>query len=174
MSGLGYDPRPEERRWRGTVIPPAHLALAATPERGRISGEVWWRGPPWTILRNGPQFLRQVMDFGSDEAIRRMLVDVPRRIWKMALTEAHPGQLSRGSKVLWSTRFGLLKPGELPKGWPDDAHVKDVRPLAGHTRKQLLERHARRCSPGDPSSGSELSQSVVANDWLTPGRTSSN
>ena len=151
MNLLGYDPRPEVRRRKGTVIPPVNLPLAATPERERIAGEVWWRGPPWTILRNGPRFLCQVMDFGSDEAVRRMLVDVPCRIWKLALTEAHPGQLSRGSKVLWSTRFGLLKPGELPEGWPDDAHIKDIRPLAGHTREQLFERHARRRSQGVPA-----------------------
>ena len=142
MSELGYDPRPNERRWKGTVIPPVQFPLVATAERERIASEVWWRGPSWTILRNGPQFVRQVMDFGSDEAVRRMLLDVPRDIWHLALTEARPGLLSRGSKILWSTRFGLQKPGELPDGWPDDAHIKDVRPLAGKTRLQLYERHA--------------------------------
>lgn len=149
MSELGYDPRPNVRCWKGTVIPPVLLPLAATAEREQVGSQVWWRGPPWTILRNGPQFVRQVMDFGSDEAIRRMLSDVPRDIWHLALTDARPGLLSRGSKALWSTRFGLQKPGELPEGWPDDAHIKDIRPLARKTRSQLYERHAHYRSRGN-------------------------
>ena len=139
---LGYDPRPQERSWNGTAIPPAHLPLAASPERKTVCGQVWWRDPPWTILRNGPQFIRQVMDFGSEEVIDRMLSDVPRAIWHLALTEAEPGDLSRGSKTLWSVWFGLMQPGEQPEGWPDDAHIRDFRPLAGKTREQLYERHA--------------------------------
>ena len=74
--------------------------------------EVWWRGPPWTILRNGPQFVRQVMDFGGDEVHRQ---DAGRcsapEIWRLALTEARPGELSRGAKTLWSLRFGLMQLG---------------------------------------------------------------
>ncbi len=36
----------------------------------------------------------------------------------------------------------MMRPGERLQGWPDDAHIKDVRPLAGKTREQLYERHA--------------------------------
>lgn len=48
-----------------------HLPLATAPERERAGGK---------IRRRGPQFVRQVMDFGNDEVVRRMLVDVPRGI----------------------------------------------------------------------------------------------
>ena len=142
MDGLGYDPRPQEDSWNGTAIPPVYLPLAASPKREKVCGRVWWRGPPWTILRNGPQFIRQVMDFGNSDAISLMLADVHRGIWHLALIEAEPGDISRGSKVLWSVWFGLMQPGEQPEGWPDDAHIRDFRPLAGKTREQLYERHA--------------------------------
>ena len=82
------------------------------------------------------------MDFGGDGIIGLMLDDVPREIWRLALTEARPGQLSRGSKTLWLLWFGLMQPGDLLEGWPDDAHIKDVRPLSGATREQLYRRHA--------------------------------
>ena len=143
MNGLGYDPRPDEDYWHGTAIPPVRLPLAASPERESVCEEVWWRGPPWTILRNGPQFVRQVMDFGGDEVIGRMQADVPHRIWRLALTEARPGDLSRGAKTLWSLLFGLMQPGELPGGWLDDAHIRDFRPLAGRTGEHLRRRLAR-------------------------------
>ena len=79
-----------------------------------------------------------------------MLVDVPRGIWILALIEAKPSQLSRCSKTLWSLLFGLMQPGELPKGWPDDAHIRDFRPPAVsiHAPVKGATRRSAHCPEG--------------------------
>ncbi len=139
---LGYDPHSELRTWRGTPIPPVDMPLVATPERLAIAGNgCWWHGPPWTILRNGPQFVRQVVDFAGDDAIAFILQDIPQKVWREALVKATPGSMSKGSYVLWSLRFGLMHALE-DCNWLDNAHVKDLRPFRSATREQLYARHA--------------------------------
>ena len=139
---LGYDPHPELRTWQGTPIPQIDMPLAATPERLAIANNgCWWHGPPWTILRNGPQFVRQIVDFAGDDAIAFILKDIPGEVWREALVKATPGSMSKGAYILWSLRFGLMD-ALADCDWADNAHIKDVRPLRTATREQLYARHA--------------------------------
>lgn len=137
---LGYDPQPGIDRWRGTSIPPLDEPLARTPDRWRIAGYVWWHGPPWTVLRNASHYLWHVMDYARTDDLRSMLQDIPEELWRRALDDARPGQLSKGSFVFWSLVFE--RPLTHPCPWPDDAHRLDHRPLAGVDRERLFERHA--------------------------------
>ena len=140
---LGYDPRVELNRWRGTPIPPVKNPLSRTPKRWEIANRVWWNGPPWTVLRNASHYLWQVMDYGTHEDIRHALRDVTEDSWLRALDEARPGLLSKGSYVLWSLVFGRMHLDDPPCDWPDSAHRSDVRPLAGESRERLRQRHLR-------------------------------
>ena len=144
---LGYDPRPELRQWKGTPIPPVDAPLSRTPARWAVAEWVWWNGPPWTVLRNGSQFLWSVMDHALPGHLRLMLREVPEERWRRALAEATPGRLSKGSYVYWSLAFDCMDL-DAPCDWPDDAHVRDYRPLANESRARLYARHAtRRGSP---------------------------
>ena len=131
--------RPNILVWRGTPIPPVQMPLSPSPEREHIAGAVWWNGPPWTILRNGPQFVRQVLDFGSDDQVAFICCDIERPVWVSALSDALPGEISRRARILWSVKLGLM-PADADCDWPTNAHIRDVRPLANHTRQQLYER----------------------------------
>ena len=139
---LGYDPRPSVKAWRGTPIPPVLSPIPVTPRRERIARYVWWNGPPWTVLRNGPTYLWHVMDYARDADIRLMLDDIEPERWREALTLATPGALSKGAYVLNSLRFGLMGPRD-KCDWPHSAHRNDVRPLRGQSRERLYARHAR-------------------------------
>ncbi len=141
---LGYDPRPNLRQWRGTPIPPVDAPLARTPERWQTAGRVWWHGPPWTVLRNGDCYLWAVMDHGWPEDVRHALADVPEARWRRALAHARPGLVSKGSYVLWSLYFDALDPGDPLAWWPDAAHLRDRRPLAGQSRERMYTRYALR------------------------------
>ena len=132
--------RPEVSVWRGTPVPPVCMPLDPTPERVKIAEAVWWNGPAWTILRNGPQFVRQVLDFGHDDEVAFIEADVERPIWVTAIREARAGQMSRGAWILWSIRLGLAGAG-VQCDWPRTAHIRDIRPLANATREDLYERH---------------------------------
>ena len=143
---LGYDPRPDLRRWKGTPIPPVDEPLVRTPARWRIAGRVWWHGPPWTVLRNADRYLWAVMDYGSVADVRHTLGDIGEAGWRRALVHARPGLLSKGSYVLWSLFFDTIDPGDPV---PDTAHLRDCRPLADQSRERLYARHANRSSrPG--------------------------
>lgn len=148
---LGYDPRPDLTHWCGTPIPPVDAPLALTADRERIAGRVWFQGPSWTVLRNASHYLWSVMDYGATEDIACTLQDVPRSLWVKSLKDARPGKLSRGAYVVWSLAFGLIAPGT-GCDWPDNAHLRDVRPLANATREQLYERHRRGRTPARPQS----------------------
>lgn len=148
---LGYDPRPDLTHWCGTPIPPVDAPLALTADRERIAGRVWFQGPSWTVLRNASHYLWSVMDYGATEDIACTLQDVPRSLWIKSLKDARPGKLSRGAYVVWLLAFGLIAPGT-GCDWPDNAHLRDVRPLANATREQLYERHRRGRTPARPQS----------------------
>lgn len=148
---LGYDPRPDLTHWCGTPIPPVDAPLALTADRERIAGRVWFQGPSWTVLRNASHYLWSVMDYGATEDIACTLQDVPRSLWIKSLKNARPGKLSRGAYVVWSLAFGLIAPGT-GCDWPDNAHLRDVRPLANATREQLYERHRHGRTPAHPQS----------------------
>ena len=59
--------------------------LATSAVREETARAVWWNGPPWSVLRNGPVFLWQVMDFGSDAQIEAALDDIETSRWNEAL-----------------------------------------------------------------------------------------
>ena len=137
-SELGYDPRPDLARWRGTPIPPVRDPLRATPERVAIAERVWWHGPAWTVLRNASHYLWHVWDFGSDEDIDFTRTDVAERLWRRAIEDARPGLVSAGSYVFWSYAFGLMSSEEICD-WPARAHRLDFKPLvAGDERAERL------------------------------------
>ena len=142
IARLGYDPHPELTHWQGTPIPPLDDPLTMSPRRREIAQRVWWNGPAWTVLRNASRYLWHVMDHGFGEDIRFTLSDVERAQWIRALETARPGWLSRGSFVLWSLYFGLMADDE-SCDWPQDAHLRDVRPLARDTREIMYRRAAR-------------------------------
>ena len=56
--------------------------------------------------------------------------------------------MSRQAFILWSIRLGL-KPIDFVCDWPRDAHIRDIRPLAGATREQLYDRHRARRERAD-------------------------
>ena len=138
---LGYDPHPELTHYRGTPIPPIQDPLVRTPGRWDIADSVYWHTPPWTVLRNASTYLYYVMDYACDEDITFTLQDVPRHLWHRALEQARPGEVSKGSYVLWSLILDLNTWDE-PCDWPDTAHKLDYRPLAYNTREQLYARQA--------------------------------
>ncbi len=142
FSHLGYDPRIELDRWKGTPIPPVHNPLQSTPDLWAIAGRVWWNGPPWTVLRNSSYFLWHVMDYGNTEDTRHTLKNVSEEVWIRALDDARPGLLSKGSYVFWSLAFDQMEVDE-PCHWPDSAHRLDHRPLRGESRKRIMMRHHR-------------------------------
>ena len=147
MTDLGYDPRPDLKRWRGTPIPPVDRPLAETPERHRIAERVWWNGPPWTVLRNAPRYLWHVMDFGTDDDIAYTRDDLPRDLWRHALRTARPGQVSRGSWILWSIAYGQFANTDeyiaaCRRDWPETAHKRDWRMLSGAPRETLYAHQA--------------------------------
>ena len=117
-----------------------HMPLKPSPCRVAIAEAAWWNGPAWTILRNGPHFVRHVLDYGRDDEIAFMCRDIAREVWVAALDEARPGTMSRQAWLFWSIRLGL-KPIDYVCDWPRDAHIRDIRPLADATREQLYERH---------------------------------
>ena len=82
------------------------------------------------------------MDYGATEDIAFTLQDVPCSLWIRSLKDVRPGKLSKGTYVVWSLTFGLIAPGARCD-WPDNAHLRNVRPLAQATREQLYERHRR-------------------------------
>ena len=142
MADLGYDPRPDLKRWRGTPIPPVDRPLPITPERQRIAKRVWWNGPPWTVLRSAPRYLWQVMDYGTDDDIAYTRGDVARDLWCHSLRTARPGQVSRGSWILWSIAYGLIATNDdfiaaCRRDWPETAHRRDWRMLSGAPRETL-------------------------------------
>lgn len=138
-AALGYNPRPDVSLYRGTPIPPVLRPLARSERRWQIAQRVWWNGPPWTILRNSSVYLYQVMDYGRTPDIRFTTADVPKALWHLALEEARPGMLSKGAYMLWSLVLERQPPG-FHCDWPDDAHVRDIRPLAHESRERLYER----------------------------------
>ena len=147
MNDLGYDPRPDVKTWRGTPIPRVDNALTLTPRRQAIAERVWWNGPPWTVLRNASRYLWQVMDYGTDDDILYTRDDIPRDLWMIALQTARPGQLSRGSWILWSIAYGLIATTDdyvaaCRPDWSETAHKRDWRMLSGAPRETLYAHQA--------------------------------
>ena len=140
---LGYDPRPDIARWKGTAIPPVKNPLQRTPERWAIAKRVFWRGPPWAVLRNASHYLWHVMDGLSYEELQFTLQDVERALWIQALREARPGYLSKGAYITWAIRFGLMRHTD-QCDWPNTAHRRDLRPTANDTRADDYRRAALR------------------------------
>ena len=137
---LGYDPRPGVTHWEGTPIPAVLSPLPTNAVREEIARAVWWNGPPWTVLRNGPVFLWQVMDFGSDAHIEAALDDIEMSRWNEALERATVRALSKGSYVLFSMLVGRTRPDDgCP--WPARQHRNDIRPPANEDRERMYERH---------------------------------
>lgn len=137
---LGYDPRPSITHWKGTPIPAVLSPLATNAVRERIARAVWWNGPPWTVLRNGPVFLWHVMDYGSDSHIEAALDDIETSRWREALERATVRTLSTGSYVLFSMLVGRTGPEDTCM-WPARQHRNDIRPLADESRERMYERH---------------------------------
>ena len=130
-SSLGYDPRPEETRWRGTAIPRVNSPLPATPELVRIAARMWWNGDPWTILRNRGEFLRHAMDYASAEEFDYLWETIPEVDWIDAVKNARPGKVSARSWKFCAWRLALLDEGNrMPPEWHEVRHIKDM--LADH------------------------------------------
>lgn len=124
---LGYDPRPSQRTWHGTPIPPVLHPLPATPELTDIARRMWWNGDPWTILRNRNTFLRHATDHATDEDCEHLWRAVPRTDWIAMLRAARPGQMSMRSYKYWMWRAGLLGPKlALPPEWHEPRHLRDL------------------------------------------------
>ena len=139
---LGYDPRPGIAVWKGTAIPPIENPLQRSPERWAIAQRVFWRGPPWAVLRNANSYLWHVLDGVFYEDIRFTLQDVERGLWIEALRAARPGLLSKGAYITWSLHFGLMQPLDRCD-WPDTAHRRDLHPAAHYTRADFYRRQRR-------------------------------
>ncbi len=144
---LGYDPRPDVVRWRGTPIPPIKNPLPLTPARAALADRVWWNGPPWTVLRNADVFLWHVMDYGTLRDIAAVRAELADELWLDALQSARPGDLSRGSYLLWSRMYRrwngvrFEQEARCPE-WDRLAHRLDWKPLAGASRQDLYRRAA--------------------------------
>ena len=137
---LGYDTKPVITHWNGTPIPAVLSPLATNAVRETIARAVWWNGPPWTVLRNSPVFLWQVMDYGSDAHIEAALDDIETSRWREALERATVRTLSKGSYVLFSMLVGRTGPEE-ECPWPARQHRNDIRLLAHESRERMYERH---------------------------------
>ena len=127
---LGYDPRPDITVVDGNWQPPAYFPLPASRWRIEAAAYVWWRGPPWALLRNASFFLWRVWDHGTPDDVARAVNDVPAAAWRRAIDDAVPGEVSRGAMSLWARRYRLIRDGEYVD-WPDAAHLHDQRPFAG-------------------------------------------
>ena len=68
------------------------MPLAPKPRQVEIAEAAWWDGPARKALRNGLQFVRQVLDFGSDDEIAPMYSDVARNVRVATLRDARPGK----------------------------------------------------------------------------------
>ena len=143
VHGLGYDPQPDLRHWRGNPLHPVADPLAQTPRRKAIAERVYWQGPAWQVLRNGVAFLHGVMDFARIDEARFIRLDVAEWLWLKALDQARPGRVSCGGFFLWSRVFGR-DPGDSPHQWVPGAHWADRRPLAGASRAEMRRRLALR------------------------------
>ena len=137
---VGYDPRPDVTHWKGNPIPMVVGPLPTSAVREEIARAVWWNGPPWTVLRNGPVFLWHVMDYGSDAHIEAALDDIKPSRWGDALERATVRTLSKGSYVLFSMLVGRTGP-DAGCPWPARQHRNDIRPLANESRERMYERH---------------------------------
>ena len=126
-SGLGYDPRPDQRTSSSTPIPPVLNPLPGTPELVEIAGRMWWNGDPWTILRNRNAFLRHAADYATDEDNEYLWKEVGREDWIAMLRATRPGQMSMRSYKYWMWRTGLCNEHlPLPREWRVPRHMKDL------------------------------------------------
>lgn len=141
-SGLGYDPHPEVTRWQGNWLPPCYHPLPRTSVSERIALSVWWNGPAWTVLRNASFFLWRTWDYATPGQLDYVLDHVSEEAWRRAVEDAVPGEVSRGATMLWALRLDMIALDDYVD-WPDTAHIRDYRPLAGLTRAQFLERARR-------------------------------
>lgn len=138
---LGYDPRPHVRDWRGTPIPSVDRPLPASGGLEAVAERMWWNGPPWTILRNGPSFLRHVMDHGRPDDVATCERVVPAELWTQTLLEAKPGSMSRTAHRWFCVKRGLFRIRDLP-AWPR-SHLFDHRGRANEDRMRMYERITR-------------------------------
>lgn len=115
--GLGYGPRPHVLSWRGTPIPPVDRPLPAFGGLEGVAERTWRNGPPRTILRNGPWFLRHVMDHGRTPDVTVCERAVPADLWTQTLLEAKPGSMSRRARRWFRVKRGLFRIRDLP-AWP--------------------------------------------------------
>ena len=122
--GLGYDPRPAERFWRNTPIPPMDSPLPAAPRLVRIAKAMWWNGPPWTILRNRNAFLAHAMDWAFEQDMEYLLITIPREHWIAMFATLRPGMVSARSYRYYRWRLGNREP--LPDEWQHRSHIKDL------------------------------------------------
>ena len=91
------------------------------------------------------------MDFGTDDDIAYTRTDVQHDLWVLALRTAKPGQVSRGSWILFSIAYGLIANtvdyiGACRQEWPETAHKRDWRMLSGAPRETPTKRW-HRCLP---------------------------
>ena len=137
---LGYDPRPGERNWRGTPIPPVADPLPATGKLPEIAERMWWNGPAWTILRNSGEFLRHAIDHATEKDLAYLWETIAVERWRKALLEATPGTMSRSRYRLWCLWLDIddIVPAA---DWRDDGHLNDYTPEL--SREQAYELHAR-------------------------------
>ena len=138
-STLGYNPRPEVTSWRGNWLPPCYYPLPLTDDSERIALSVWWNGPAWTVLRNASFFLWRAWDYATPTQLDYLLDHVSEGTWRRAVEDAVPGEVSRGATMLWALRLDMIALDDYVD-WPDTAHIRDHRPLAGLTKAQFLER----------------------------------
>lgn len=166
--GLGYDPRPRIRRWRGTPIPPVDRPLPAAGGLAGVAERTWWNGPAWTILRNGPQFLRHVMDHGRPADVAICETSVPAELWTQALLEAEPGSMSRSAHRWFCVKRGLFRIKELP-AWPR-SHLFDHRGRANEDRRRMYERIARSRAAAHGLTPEEAVRTIIPEGTPLPRR----
>lgn len=142
-AGLGYDPRPELRYWRGTPIPPCENPLPATKRLERIAHRMWWNGPPWTILRNRHEFLAHAMDWTVPDDFLYLWNTIPRSDWVAMLQTRRPGKVSTRSYGLCMSMAGCLAPSErLGEEWLEARHIKDLLFASRRTPQELRRKRA--------------------------------
>ena len=136
---LGYDPQPDVREWRGNWLPPCYHPLPMFDGAAHTARSVWWNGPPWAVLRNSSHFLWRVWDYATPEQLDDAIRHIPKDAWLRAIDDAVPGEVSRGATMFWALRFNRIALTDYVH-WPDTAHLRDFRPLAGLTKAEFLER----------------------------------
>ena len=102
---LGYDPRPEIRKWRGTSQPEVREPLPGTPALVEIADMSYFQGPAWCILRNRYEFWTHAMDNAPRQDIEEAYRLLPKENIIQAMHEVWPGQVSWTNYCWWTWRL---------------------------------------------------------------------